>query len=97
MNYITVIENKWRLAYDGMQYLVEEYHEGGDEVYSPHAKEVVKTKPKWKHTGKYYQNVGQAVVWVAKHTASSEAKDLREFVEILKQTEKSIEDTLQSS
>ena len=79
-NTITIIENQWRVYWDGTQYMLEKYDAGGNEYRSPKTGSIEVSSPKWKHTGQYYSSIRSAVMEVVKQEASSKSKDLKEFL-----------------
>jgi|SRR5690606_15136474 len=79
-NTITIIEDKWRVYWDGTQYMLERYHAGGESVRNPKTGEMMVSSPKWKHTGQYYTTIRSAVMEVVRQEASSNSKNLKEFL-----------------
>lgn len=85
MNTIQINE-EYRAVYDGRQYALERYDEGGNEVRNPKTGETVKTQPGWRSEGRHYTRIDHAVEYVVRNTASEEAGDLNEFLDIQERT-----------
>jgi len=56
------ISDKYRVQYDGQQYMPEVFDKGGVEIKVGASKGQL-SKAKWKHAGKYYGKLENAVTW----------------------------------
>ena len=63
------ISDKYRVQYDGQQYMPEVFDKGGVEIKVGASKGQL-SKAKWKHAGKYYGKLEHSVIWCVDNGAS---------------------------
>lgn len=82
MNTIHILDS-WRVDWDGMQYILSKYDEGGKEYRNPKTGEMIISKAKWKPTGQYFIDIQQAVKYIIKQEVSSNASTLKEYLAMM--------------
>ena len=93
MTTITINE-QYKLELDNLGNISPHYYEEGGEVITVGMFKGQLTKPKWKHSGKYFTKLSSALQWIVDHSILADYPDELSLSDYIIEHRKRVEDMM---